>query len=231
MSVLAFAGAAQFAAVGYVATGLAVAGDRPADRPAQRAPPALLGGAGAVAPRRPVRAAGRSMAHLLTDEAFALAIGHFRRLGRPDEWGYWFGAIVVDVHPVEPGDAGRGGPRRRDRRPDPVRARHRVPGGDDRPGGRPASPVARGRRRRDGRDRRRRRGTAREPSGRDHRGRGGRAVGRAASCRPGSRTRPRRWRRISATRRRAAYEPVPGRARPRPVRRADRAVDGAEDAP
>ena len=31
------------------------------------------------------------MAHLLTDEAFALAISHFRRLGRTDERGYWIG--------------------------------------------------------------------------------------------------------------------------------------------
>jgi predicted branched-subunit amino acid permease len=39
---------------------------------------------------RPRRAV---MAHLLTDEAFALSIGHFRRIGRTDEAGYWIGAI------------------------------------------------------------------------------------------------------------------------------------------
>ena len=33
------------------------------------------------------------MAHLLTDEAFALTISHFRRIGRADERGYWMGAI------------------------------------------------------------------------------------------------------------------------------------------
>ena len=51
MSVLVFAGAAQFAAVGYVASGLAWPGDHPADGAAQRPPPALLGGPGAVAAR------------------------------------------------------------------------------------------------------------------------------------------------------------------------------------
>ena len=34
------------------------------------------------------------MAHLLTDEAFALSMAHFRRLGRTDEWGYWIAAIA-----------------------------------------------------------------------------------------------------------------------------------------
>ena len=33
------------------------------------------------------------MAHVLTDEAFALAIAHFTRLGRTDERGYWIAAI------------------------------------------------------------------------------------------------------------------------------------------
>ncbi|TMC59392.1 MAG: hypothetical protein E6J17_11305, partial [Chloroflexi bacterium] len=39
------------------------------------------------APRRAL------MAHVLTDEAFALAIAHFTRLGRTDERGYWIAAI------------------------------------------------------------------------------------------------------------------------------------------
>jgi predicted branched-subunit amino acid permease len=39
------------------------------------------------------------MAHLLTDEAFALSIGHFRRLRSTDEWGYWIGAIVSTFIP------------------------------------------------------------------------------------------------------------------------------------
>ena len=66
---------------------------------------------------------GRRMAHVLTDEAFALSIAHFRRLGRTDVRGYWIAAIVVDVHPVEPRDAGR----RDARRPiaDPARFGHR----------------------------------------------------------------------------------------------------------
>jgi predicted branched-subunit amino acid permease len=33
------------------------------------------------------------MAHLLTDEAFALTIAHFRRIGRADVPGYWLAAI------------------------------------------------------------------------------------------------------------------------------------------
>ena len=36
------------------------------------------------------------MAHLLTDESFALSISHFRRLGRTDERGYWIAAIGPD---------------------------------------------------------------------------------------------------------------------------------------
>ena len=98
MSVLVFAGAAQFAAVGYVAGGfswIAVV---------------LLTGflnarhflyAAALAPYladrpRPVRAV---VAHVLTDEAFALAIAHFRRIGRGDLWGFWWAAIVVTFIP------------------------------------------------------------------------------------------------------------------------------------
>ena len=34
------------------------------------------------------------MAHVLTDEAFALAATHFHRLGRVDVPGYWIGAVV-----------------------------------------------------------------------------------------------------------------------------------------
>ena len=49
MSVIVFAGAAQFAAVGYVAGGLPWLGDRAADRAAQRPAPAVLRGAVAVA--------------------------------------------------------------------------------------------------------------------------------------------------------------------------------------
>jgi predicted branched-subunit amino acid permease len=40
-----------------------------------------------------------AMAHFLTDEAFALSITHYRRLGRRDAWGYWFAAIVTTFIP------------------------------------------------------------------------------------------------------------------------------------
>jgi 4-azaleucine resistance transporter AzlC len=98
MSTIVFAGAAQFAAVGYVASGLAW--------PGIVLLTALLNArhllySVALAPwvtgvpisRRAV------MAHLLTDEAFALAISHFRRIGRGDERGYWFGAFISTFIP------------------------------------------------------------------------------------------------------------------------------------
>jgi 4-azaleucine resistance transporter AzlC len=92
MSTIVFAGAAQFAAVGYVASGLAW--------PGIIVLTALLNArhllySAALAPwLRPVPFARRAgMAHLLTDEAFALSISHFRRIGRADERGYWLAAI------------------------------------------------------------------------------------------------------------------------------------------
>jgi predicted branched-subunit amino acid permease len=98
MSVIVFAGAAQFAAVGYVASGLAW--------PGIVLLTALLNArhllySAALGPWfRPVPFARRAVAaHLLTDEAFALSIAHFRRLGRLDEWGYWIGAIVSTFIP------------------------------------------------------------------------------------------------------------------------------------
>ena len=98
MSVLVFAGAAQFAAVGYVLGGFSWLGVvfLTAFLNARH----LLYGA-ALAPYladrpRPVRAV---MAHFLTDEAFALAIAHFRRLGRADLWGYWWAALVTTFIP------------------------------------------------------------------------------------------------------------------------------------
>ncbi len=98
MSTIVFAGASQFAAVGYVASGLAWPGIilltallnarhllySAALRPWLRDVPL---------PRRAV------MAHLLTDEAFALSISHFRRIGRMDARGYWIGAIVATFIP------------------------------------------------------------------------------------------------------------------------------------
>jgi 4-azaleucine resistance transporter AzlC len=93
MSVLVFAGAAQFTAVGALVAGLSwpsivlltfVLNARH-----------LLYSA-SLAPRlRSVRFSQRAaMAHVLTDEAFALAASHFHRLGRVDIPGYWIGAVV-----------------------------------------------------------------------------------------------------------------------------------------
>ena len=92
MSLIVFAGASQFAAVGYVLGGfswvgvIVLTGFLNARH--------FLYGA-ALAPYlgdrpRPVRAV---MAHLLTDEAFAISIAHFRRIGRADLTGYWIAAI------------------------------------------------------------------------------------------------------------------------------------------
>jgi 4-azaleucine resistance transporter AzlC len=93
MSVIGFAGAAQFAAVGYVSAGL------------PWAPIVVLTFflnarhllySASLAPRlRSVPFLQRAaMAHVLTDEAFALAATHFHRLGRVDVPGYWIGAIL-----------------------------------------------------------------------------------------------------------------------------------------
>lgn len=98
MSTIVFAGAAQFAAVGYVAGGLAWPGV------------VLLTGllnarhllySAALAPwlQDVPRARKAVMAHLLTDEAFALSIGHFRRIGTTDEWGFWIAAIASTAIP------------------------------------------------------------------------------------------------------------------------------------
>jgi 4-azaleucine resistance transporter AzlC len=91
-STIVFAGASQFAAAGMVASGFSWAAI------------VLLTGlvnarhalyAAALAPwlrgrSRPERAA---MAHVLTDESFALSLVHFRRLGIADRRGYWLAAI------------------------------------------------------------------------------------------------------------------------------------------
>jgi 4-azaleucine resistance transporter AzlC len=93
MSLIGFAGAAQFTAVGYVAAGL------------PWLPIVVLTFflnarhllySASLAPRlRQVPFLERAaMAHVLTDEAFALAATHFHRLGRVDVPGYWIGAVV-----------------------------------------------------------------------------------------------------------------------------------------
>lgn len=98
MGLLVFAGAAQFAAVGYVLGGFSWAGI------------VLLTAfinarhvlySAALAPYlsdRP-RWLRALLGHFLTDEAFALALSHFRRIGRDDLWGYWWGAIVATFIP------------------------------------------------------------------------------------------------------------------------------------
>jgi 4-azaleucine resistance transporter AzlC len=98
MSVIVFAGASQFVAVGYVLGGFSWL--------AMVLLTAFLNArhilyAAALAPYladkpRPLRAL---MAHVLTDEAFALAIAHFRRIGRADVRGYWLGAILSTFIP------------------------------------------------------------------------------------------------------------------------------------
>jgi predicted branched-subunit amino acid permease len=98
MSLIAFGGAAQFAAIGYVASGLAW--------PAIGLLTFLLNArhvlySAALAPWfRGRSVAERAIAaHLLTDESFALAIAHFKRLGRFDAIGYWYPAIVTTLIP------------------------------------------------------------------------------------------------------------------------------------
>ena len=98
MSLLAFGGAAQFAAVQLVAGGLPWVGI------------VLLTGflnarhilySAALAPwfadqSRAVRA---GVAHLLTDESFAVAIAHFRRIGRGDVRGYLVPGVLATFIP------------------------------------------------------------------------------------------------------------------------------------
>jgi 4-azaleucine resistance transporter AzlC len=91
-STIVFAGAAQFAAVGYIAGGIAwpiiflltaLLNARHLLYSAALAPWLR----GVPLPRRVI------IAHLLTDESFALSIAHFTRTGKPDERGYWIAAI------------------------------------------------------------------------------------------------------------------------------------------
>jgi 4-azaleucine resistance transporter AzlC len=98
MSVIVFAGAAQFAVVGYVATGLAW--------PGILLLTALLNArhllySASLAPwLRAVPFARRAlMAHRLPDAAFALTMAHFKRIGRTDERGYWIAAVGATFIP------------------------------------------------------------------------------------------------------------------------------------
>jgi branched chain amino acid efflux pump len=98
MSLIAFAGAAQFAAIGYVAAGISW--------PVIAVLTFLLNArhvlySAALAPwfaKTPV-AERAAAAQLLTDESFALSTAHFRRLGRFDGFGYWYAAIVCTLIP------------------------------------------------------------------------------------------------------------------------------------
>lgn len=98
MSTIAFAGAAQFAVIGYLVAGISW--------PVIALLTLLLNArhvlySAALAPwfrGRPI--AERAVAaHLLTDESFALAIAHFRRFGRFDAIGYWYPAVVATLIP------------------------------------------------------------------------------------------------------------------------------------
>jgi 4-azaleucine resistance transporter AzlC len=93
MSVFVLAGAAQFAAVGLIASG--------AGWPAIVFLTALLNSrhllySAALAPwlgARP-RLERAAMAHVLTDETFALSLAHFQRIGRTDALGFWLAAGI-----------------------------------------------------------------------------------------------------------------------------------------
>ena len=97
-SLLVFAGAAQFAAVGYLAAGMPwfpivvltfLLNIRH-----------LLYSASLAPQFRSVPFVQRAaMAHVLTDEAFALSSAHFQRIGRVDVGGYWIAAVVGDFIP------------------------------------------------------------------------------------------------------------------------------------
>jgi 4-azaleucine resistance transporter AzlC len=91
MSVFVLAGAAQFAAVGLISHGAgwpsivfltALLNSRHLLYSAAMAP--WLGG-------RP-RLERAAMAHVLTDETFALSLAHFQRIGRTDVLGFWLAA-------------------------------------------------------------------------------------------------------------------------------------------
>jgi 4-azaleucine resistance transporter AzlC len=93
MSVFVLAGAAQFAAVGLISHGAgwpsivfltALLNARHLLYSAAMAP--WLGG-------RP-RLERAAMAHVLTDETFALSLAHFQRLGRADVLGFWLAAGI-----------------------------------------------------------------------------------------------------------------------------------------
>jgi 4-azaleucine resistance transporter AzlC len=98
MSTIVFAGGAQFAAVGYVASGVAWPGIvlLTAFLNARH----LLYAAG-LAPYLADRSRGLRavLAFFLTDETFAMSIAHFNRVGRADLAGYGFAALAATFVP------------------------------------------------------------------------------------------------------------------------------------
>jgi 4-azaleucine resistance transporter AzlC len=98
MSLFAFAGAAQFAAVGYIREGLPWLGIVVLTF-FLNARHLLYSAALAPAMRARPTAERAFAAHLVTDESFALATTHFNRVKRVDMWGYWLGAIAVTLIP------------------------------------------------------------------------------------------------------------------------------------
>jgi 4-azaleucine resistance transporter AzlC len=98
MSLFVFAGASQFVAVGYVLSGFSWIGIVVLTA-FINARHFLYGAALAPYLSNVPRLQRALMAHVLTDEAFALAIAHFRRIGRADVRGYWLGAIISTFIP------------------------------------------------------------------------------------------------------------------------------------
>jgi len=98
MSLFVFAGASQFVAIGYVLGGFSWVAIV-ALTAFINARHFLYGAALAPYVARVPRLQRALMAHVLTDEAFALAIAHFRRIGRADIRGYWLGAILSTFIP------------------------------------------------------------------------------------------------------------------------------------
>ena len=98
MSLFVFAGASQFVAIGYVLGGFSWLWIV-ALTAFVNARHFLYGAALAPYLSNVPRLQRALMAHVLTDEAFALAIAHFRRIGRGDVRGYWMGAILSTFIP------------------------------------------------------------------------------------------------------------------------------------
>lgn len=92
-SVVTFAGASQFAALGAIAAGMPWAGILIVT--ALLNARHLLYGASLAPHLRGVgRAQRAAMAHVLCDESFALSAAHFTAVGRTDVPGYWMAALV-----------------------------------------------------------------------------------------------------------------------------------------